>query len=113
MKTTIRDRRTVELRDLPPGGLAYTEAGRVPIDCHSVEILYDIPTGNLRAVEVRGTLSDERDVRRRAAGFLTGSQEARMREARGTLVRRYRIDWTTHTANLPPWLADLVEEHRP
>jgi hypothetical protein len=29
------------------------------------------------------------------------------------MTRRYRVDWRTHTAELPDWLAALVEQYRP
>ena len=110
---TVRDRRVVELNDLPIGCLSWTPAGRVPISCHSVEICFDISTGDLRAVMVRGTLIEDVDIRRRAAGFRTGDEKSREYEARGTIIRRYSIDWRTHTAQLPKWLADYVEQYRP
>jgi hypothetical protein len=109
----IYDSRKVEITDLPEGCTSYTPAGRVAIRCISAEIHYDITTGHLRAVYVRGELIHDRDIQRRAATLRSGSQEARLGRARGTIERSYRLDWRTHTADVPPWLARLIEEFRP
>ena len=115
MNTRIFDKRKVEIEGLPDGCMSLTPKGRVPIDCSSVEIHYEIPTGELCSVFVRGYLVDEADVRRRAATYRTGSQDDRLRSARGVLERGYEVDRRARprTADVPRWLADLIENYRP
>ena len=111
----IHDGRVVTIEDLPGHCTSYTPAGRVAIRCHSAEIHYDIPTGELGSVFVRGTLIHEADVRRRAASLRSGSAGDRDYAARRFIERSYRVDWraTPRTVDAPPWLVDLIEQYRP
>lgn len=110
----VRETREVVITDLPDDCISHTRAGRVPIRCHTVELHYDIPTQQLAEVYVRGVLRDERDISRRAAAFRTGYPAERdRRAARDHIERSYHVDWDTRTADVPTWLAELIEEHRP
>lgn len=104
----IMDRREVHI-PLPDGCISWTPAGRVPLRCERAEITFDIPTGRLGSVTVWGYLRDQADIDRRARTLSSYGRE----RARDIMVRRYKVDWSTHTADLPDWLVELVEQYRP
>lgn len=79
----------VDLRD--PAPESRTPAGRTPIACRWARIGYHLADGRLCSVEVAGTPADGADTTRR---------------------RRYRVD-RHGMADLPGWLAELVETYRP
>lgn len=106
---SIRDGRDVRIGPLPDGCISRTPAGRTPIRCESAEITYDLPTGHLTSLTVWGYLTEQRDVDRRASSLRSYGRE----RANGVVVRRYQVDWKTHTADVPDWLAELIEAYRP
>lgn len=107
--TYVSDSRDVRIRLTGHRYVSFTPAGNMPIVCHTVVIHYDIPTRCVTSVEVRGLLVNEADIKRRA-NTLRRWQE----NARGTLTRRYKVDWKTgEVADPPAWLEELIEQHRP
>lgn len=111
--TRVRNSRTVDI-DLtrPPierRPVLRTPRGNAPMACARVEFGFDLDTGDLRWVTAYGDLIDERDIARR--------ERERAGRGRGgwsrMLVRRISVDWRTHEADVPGWLRDHIEQHRP
>lgn len=88
----VHEIRTVNVM-LPGGCVSRTRSGASPIWCLRGEIVYDIPTGELRSLCVWGLPPNSCDIQ----------------------TRYYAIDWRTHATSvvLPEWLAALVEQYRP
>lgn len=101
----VLDTREVAIALGPDAPLVYTAAGRTPIRPTSLRVTYSIPAGTFYGVTLCGELTDERDRRKAAKPRMRHSgewyDEVPIRE------RRLRA------ADLPPWLAAIVEQHQP